>query len=215
MNRPAPELALVVGAVLAVPFAAYGVLFSDAVLWTLLASVVVLYAFAAFAISRDDDPTTVLPTRSVLAATGVFGALAVGYGLAVATPLLGLLVALVAVVPALRYRQRYGDASRRISPVATLVVAVLAAAAVVVYGVAVADASPVASVDAALLLLAALDDRAVRDAALGPAGEMVAVALCTGGGALVVLYFVATGRPTTGLGLAAPLLAVGAFLALE
>lgn len=215
MSRHAPELALVVGALLALAFAAYGLLFSDAVLATLLVSVTLLYAFATFAVLRDDDPAAVLRPRPALAAAGAFGALTFAYGVAVSQPLFGLLVALLAVVPVVLYHGRYGSGTSPLSPRVTLVSAVLAAALVLAYGIVVAGGDPVASVDAALLLLVALDDRDVRGGAFGAHGEMLAVGLCTGGGALLVLYFVVAGAPTTGLVLAAPLLAVGAFLALD
>lgn len=215
MSRHAPELALVVGVVLALGFAAYGLLFSDAVLATLLVSLALLYAFAAFAVLRDDDPAAVLRPRLVLGAAALFGTLTFGYGLVVSRPLFGLLVALLAVVPVVLYHGRYGRGISPLSPRLTLSLAALAATLVLAYGVVVAGGDPVASVDAALILLVALDDRDVRGGAFGAYGEMLAVGLCTGGGALLVLSFVVAGSPTTGLVLAAPLLAVGAFLALE
>lgn len=215
MSRHAPELALVVGALLALGFAVYGLLFSEAVLATLLVALALLYPFAAFAILRDDDPTTVIYPRLTLAVAGAFGSLTFAYGVAVARPTFGLLVGLVAVVPVVLYHGRYGRAASPLPPWATLTLAAIAAVLVLGYGVVVAGGDLLASVDAALLLLVALDDCEVRGSAFGPYSEMLAVGLCTGGGALLVLYFVVVDEPTTGLVLAAPLLAVGAFLALE
>lgn len=215
MNRHAPELALVVGALLALGFVAYGLLFSEAVLATLLVAIALFYPFAAFAVLRDDDPTSVLHPRPTLLVAGAFGVLSFAYGVAVAHPLFGLLVGLLAVVPVVLYHGRYGRTASPLPPRATLALTILAAVLVLGYGVVVAGGDPIASINAALLLLVALDDREVRGRAFNPHGEMLAVALCTGGGALLVLYFVVADEPTTGLALAAPLLAVGAFLALE
>jgi len=213
MTRRVPELALVVGVLLALPVAVYGLLFSTAVLPTLLVSLAVCYAFAAYAIVTDDDPATVLRPVPILAGTGLVAFLVTGYGAVTTRPLFGLLVGLVAVGPAVAYHVRYGEQVNPFPLRATLAVGVLAAAIVLGYAVAVAR-DPVGSVDAALLLLVTLDYRAERGGPLDGLAEMLVVACCTGGGALVVLAFVAAGTPVTGLALAAPFLAVGAFVAM-
>lgn len=211
MSRYAPEAALVVGVLLALSLAGYGVLFAG-VLPSLLAATLVLLAFAAFAAVRDDDPAAVLRPTPVLAGTALAALAVFGYGVLVARPLFGLLVGLVTVLPGALYHVRYGERVNPLSPRATLALAVIAAAGVLGYAVVVAGGDPLGSVDAALLLVAALDYRAQREGPVGGYAEMLAVGGTTAAGALLVLYFVAEGRPVTGLVVATPLLAVGLFV---
>jgi hypothetical protein len=213
MSRYAPEAALVVGVLLSLPLAGYGVLFA-APLPSLLAAVLVLLAFATFAVVRDDDPAAVLRPTPVLAGTALAALAVFGYGVLVARPLFGLLVGLVAVVPAALYHVRYGERINPLSPRVTLALAALGAAVVLGYAVLVAGGDPVGSVAASLVLVAALDYRARRGGRLDEYAEMLAVGGTTAVGALVVVYFVVAGSPVAGLVVAAPLLAVGLFVAM-
>lgn len=213
MSRHHPEAALVVGVLLSLSFAVYGLLFSDP-LATLLVSVLLLLAFATFAVVRDDDPAAVLLPTPLLAGATLLAIPVVGYGLFVARPLFGLLVGLLLVVPTALYHVRYGDCINPLSPRVTLALVALAAVGVLGYAVVVAGGDPLGSVDAALLLVAGLDYRAQRAGAIDEYAEMLVVGGTTAAAALLVLYYVVAGDPVTGLVVAAPLLVVGLFVAM-
>jgi len=121
MNRYAPELALVAGGLLGVSFGGFvlvalGEFYSAVVVCALLS-----YPFAAYAIHTDDDPTGVLPPRTVLLA-----ALAVGVGIvADCLRLFGPTVdsllfssgpVLIVVLPVAVYTGRYGELPGGLSP---------------------------------------------------------------------------------------------------
>lgn len=160
--RRVPEAAPVVGLLLALSFAVFALLFSEAVLSAVLVSVTVLYAFTAYGIYHDDTPADTLLPDPILAG-GVLGAgLVLGYAVVTGGRLLfGLFVALVVVVPAALYHARYGEAVNPLSPPWTLAVAGAVAAAVLAYG-ALVDDLLLATVDAVVLVLAAEDYRGQR-----------------------------------------------------
>lgn len=213
--RRVPEAAPVVGLLLALSFAIFALLFTDAVLSAVLVSVTVLYAFTAYGIYHDDDPANTLRPDPILAG-GVLGAgLVLGYTVVTGgRPLFGLFVALVVVAPAALYHARYGEAVNPLSPLSTLAVAGAVAAAVLAYGVAVDD-SLLATVDAVLLVLAAEDYRGQRGDPLTRAAERVAVVACLGGALLALAYFLFAGTPTTALLVAGALVVVGAYFAMN
>jgi hypothetical protein len=140
-----PELALLVGGVLAATALLYGLLFPVSLAPAVVVAVAVALPFVAFAVIRSPDPTTVLPPRAVLAAGPAAG---VAFGLAIAlvprwgvgppTPdlaLVGLGVALALALSAVGYALSYGGiptaapaAAALVTPVAGLAVVAAAAA---------------------------------------------------------------------------------------
>ena len=137
MSRRVPEFAVLTGVFLGV-----SALVSGAVLgWGLYATVVVgavgAYPFVAFGIVRDDDPAATIPPRWLLAAGAVI-AVAGGLGVLVDDPTPGgvlsaALVALVLGAPAAAYATRFGagvnPAAPRLTVLTGAVVGVLLLAA--------------------------------------------------------------------------------------
>lgn len=137
MSRRVPEFAVLTGVFLGV-----SALVSGAVLgWGLYATVVVgavgAYPFVAFGIVRDDDPAATIPPRWLLAA-GAVVAVAGGLGVLVDDPTPGgvlsaALVALVLGAPAAAYATRFGagvnPAAPRLTVLTGAVVGVLLLAA--------------------------------------------------------------------------------------
>jgi hypothetical protein len=146
-NRHVPEFALVTGAFLSLSFLVAGVVLTGDVVRSLLTAVVILYPFAAYAVTHSDDPTTVLPPRVTSAGAVVVGVVLAGSVLlaaapgAVATELpYALLLGAGVVFPPAAYHVRYGTRDERVnplSPVATTVAATVVAVVVLVYGLLV------------------------------------------------------------------------------
>jgi hypothetical protein len=139
-NRHVPEFALVTGVFLSVSFLIAGLVLTGDVLRTLLTSVVILYPFAAYAVTHSPDPTGVLPPRVTSAAAVVVGLVLAGSVLgsssdpAAELPFALFLGAFVVVPPA-AYHVRYGHAADRLNPLSPLTtVAVTTAVAVVALG---------------------------------------------------------------------------------
>ncbi|WP_254824017.1 hypothetical protein [Haloglomus halophilum] len=222
MSRRVPEAAVLVGVVLSLSFALYGVLFGDP-LSTALVSVLVLYAFVGYAVRVDDDPAATLLPDPMLAAATVAGALALTYGLATLRPFLGLLVALVLVVPAALFHATHGESVNPLPPDATLALAAAAGVLVLLAGVALgrvtgdlAGMTSTAAFAAGVLVLGAAEYHTRRATARLPRRvEGAAVVLTLGGAALAVGYFAfVADEALAGLAIAVTLLGVGAYFAL-
>jgi hypothetical protein len=141
-----PELALLVGGVLGATALLYGLLFPVSLAPAVVVAVAVTLPFAAFAVTRSEDPTAVLPPRVVLvvgpAAGVVFGlavALVPRWGVGPPTPdlaLVGLGVALAVSLSSLGYALAYGGIPSA-APVPAAVVTPVAGLAVVAAAAAV------------------------------------------------------------------------------
>jgi hypothetical protein len=222
MSRRVPEAAVLVGVVLSVSFALYGVLFGDP-LSTALVSVLVLYAFVGYAVGVDDDPAATLLPDPTLAAATVVGALVLTYGLATLRPFLGLLVALVLVVPAALFHAAHAESVNPLSPDATLALAAAGGVLVLLAGVTfgrftgdLAGPTSTAAFAAGLLVLGAAEYHTRRATGRLPRRvEGGAVLLTLGGAALAVGYFAfVADEALSGLAIAVTLLVVGAYFAL-
>lgn len=222
MSRRVPEAAVLVGVVLSVSFALYGVLFGE-LLSTALVSVLVLYAFVGYAVGVDDDPAGTLLPDPTLAVAAVAGALVLAYGLATLRPFLGLLVALVLVVPAALFHATHAESVNPLSPDATLALAAAAGALVLLAGVGLgrvtgdlAGTASTAAFAAGLLVLGAAEYHTRRATGRIPRrAEQAAVLVTLGGAALAMGYFaLVAGEALAGLAVAVTMLVVGAYFAL-
>jgi len=160
VTRRVPELALLVGLVLAGSFLAAVVALEPAfvadpatLLVTVTLALAVLYPFAAFAVIRMEDPTWLLPPDTVLSVAAVASA---GVGLvgATAEPTLAVAVAAFLVLPPAVYNAGNGGNLDSIPAFPTLLASALVA--VLVVGVsALNGADPLLSglVGSALVLL--------------------------------------------------------------
>lgn len=154
MARRYPWVAPVVGLVVAVPVAAYGLLFTDEVLPAVLTALVVLLPFAVHGAYFARDPARVVPPRYLLAAAGTLAALVLLVGVAEGNVTLGAFVGLVAVVPALAYADRFGDGPLAPRPVAVGAGA-LVALSVLAFGALVEGRGLLAVANAVLVLAGA------------------------------------------------------------
>jgi hypothetical protein len=211
MSRRVPEAAPLVGLVLALAFALFGLLFSSNHLGTALVSVVLLYPFVGFGVVRSESPETVFPPDPVLAAGSLGGSLAALYGVVSGQALLGALVAGVVAVPSALYHARFGEPVNPLSPDATLAVGLLAAAGLLLYGAV--EGLLVGALSAVLVGFGAIDYRRQRGGPLARRTRSVALACCLGGGIAAFGLLAASGRPTGGLAAGGVLVALGAFLA--
>ncbi|WP_121820270.1 hypothetical protein [Halostella salina] len=161
MTRRVPELALVVGLVLAGSFVAAVVALEPgflrdpaSLLVTVAIAVAVLYPFAAFTAVRMDDPEWLLPPDAVLAAALVAGVGVALLGATAASASLALAVATLLVAPPAAYNATHGGRLHSMPAFPALVGS--AATGVAVFGLGAATgANPLVYglVAAALLLL--------------------------------------------------------------
>jgi hypothetical protein len=137
VTRRVPELALLVGVVLAGTFLAAVVALEPAfvtdpesLLVTVTLALALLYPFAAFAVLRMDDPTWLLPPDPLV---GVAAATAVGVGLvgATADSALAVAVAALLVLPPAVYNAGSGGGLDSLPAFPTLLASALVAVAVV------------------------------------------------------------------------------------
>ncbi|AUV80421.1 hypothetical protein C2R22_01075 [Salinigranum rubrum] len=176
-NRHVPEFGLVTGAFLSLSFLVAGLVLTGDVVRTLLTSVVILYPFAAYAITHSPDPTTVLPPRVTSALAVLVGVVLVGAVLAdtepsrVATELpYALFLGALVVLPAAAYHVTAGGADDRLNPltppqtvlVATAVSVGLLAYGLLVGGVRFAAATALSSFLAGSLYARARGERLAR-----------------------------------------------------
>jgi len=159
MNRYAPELALVAGGLLGVVFGGF-VLFSVGEFYSAaIVFVFLCYPFAAYAIYNDDEPTTVLPPRGVLAVSGLAGGGVLVdilrlFSLSIQSLLMGILAALVVVLPVTTYATQYGTPPAWLTPRLVETSGTLLAGGLLAGGVW-SGASTVGSISAVLVFVAA------------------------------------------------------------
>lgn len=137
MDRHAPALALVAGAVLGGAAAAFSLAVTGDVARSVLLGALLSYPFTAYAVYHDDDPTTVLPPTAVLALGCLLGAataldVAVGGGASRAVD--GLFLGLLLALPAAAYAAHYGVRGPSLPPRSVAVASTLAGAALAVGG---------------------------------------------------------------------------------
>ncbi|PSQ00886.1 hypothetical protein BRC94_04885 [Halobacteriales archaeon QS_5_70_17] len=214
MSRRVPELALVTGVALGLPLALFVALFAGSPVSAAAVGLALCYPFAAYAVHYDEDPTTVLVPRWVLAAGAAAGALIVAVGALTGEAGAGVAVGSVAAVPALAYHARYGDPPAGLRRGTVLAAGGVVAAVAVLVGAALGGLVP-AAVGAALTAVGAADYGERVGGRLPRQTERCAVAGCLGGGALAVVAGVPLGRPIAGIALGGGLLALGAFYALS
>jgi len=186
MNRYAPELALVAGGLLGTVFGGF-VLFAVGEFYSAaLVCVVLGYPFAAYAIHKDDEPTTVLPPRVVtavagLAAVGVVADVLRLFGPSVDSLLVGVLVALIVFLPVAAYATGYGRppawlGPRLVEAGGTLLAVGLLAGGLVSGAAVVASTSGVAVFLATMLFAARSTGVSPRRRRLVPVGGLVVAA---------------------------------------
>ncbi|MFD1642533.1 hypothetical protein [Halohasta litorea] len=186
MNRYAPELALITGGLLGIVFGGFvlvsvGEFYSAALICVLLG-----YPFAAYAIHTDDEPTTVLPPRAVIAVAGLAAVGVIADVLRLFAPsleslLVGILVALVVFLPVAAYAAGYGTppawlGSRLVEAGGTLLAAGLLAAGLVSGAAVPASTSAVAVFVATMLFAARSTGVSPRRRRLVPVGGLVVAA---------------------------------------
>ncbi|WP_254536485.1 hypothetical protein [Halomarina litorea] len=211
MDRHVPEMALVVGVVLAVPLGVFALL-AGATVGAAALALLVFYPFAGYAVSRSEDPTTVLVPDPVLYAGLGLGALLVLAGAIAGTPGTGLAVGALAAAPPVAYHARYGDSVNPLSPDRTLAAGVGLAVLALVVGFATGDLLG-AGGGGGVVALTAADYHDQRGGRLDRRTERALVGGCLGGAALVAVVSVLAEQAVAGVGVAASLVALGAFLA--
>ncbi|MFW6321013.1 MAG: hypothetical protein ACOC0Z_04125 [Halohasta sp.] len=158
MNRYAPELALVAGGLLGVVFGGFALFSVGEFYSAALVAALCCYPFGAYAIHTDEDPTTVLPPRVIVAVAGV---VAVGVVVDVlrlssasaGSLLFGLAVGLVVFLPAAAYATAYGDPPAWLAPRPVEIGATVLAFALLAGGIA-SGAAASGSVSALLVFVA-------------------------------------------------------------
>lgn len=158
MSRRVPEFALVIGVFLGLSALVFGLALGWGLLDTVVLAALGTYPFAAFGLLRDDDPSSVVPARWVLAggvlwaALGVVGVLAgdlTPSGLAFAA-----FVGLALGLPPAAYAVRHGAGVNPLSARTTLAVGVVAAVGLLVLGL-LSSRPVLGAVDAVLAAVAA------------------------------------------------------------
>jgi len=129
MTTRAPELALIVGLVLGGTMFATALVFSGSLYQAVLAGAVLCYPFAAYAVVHDDEPTTVLFPQPILIGGAIAGLLVLLDVGRVGTPraiMYGASLALLVFLPAAAYSVAHGTApvSADVGFVSTLVLGV-------------------------------------------------------------------------------------------
>ena len=157
MNQYAPELALVSGGLLAISLGGFVVFALGEFYSAIVAGAVVAYPFAAYAIHTSRDPTSVLPPRLVIGVATLAACVVLVDVFRVFSPmrqtaLFGLFLALVVWLPVGAYGVRYEavPASFPARPVAAVMT--LVALGILLAGVAVAPVY--ASANSLLIFLA-------------------------------------------------------------
>lgn len=204
-------MALAVGVVLAVPLGLFAML-AGATVGAAAVALLAFYPFAGYAVARSDDPTTVLVPDPVLYAGLGFGAVVVLTGVVAGAPGTGLAVGALAAAPTVAYHARYGSSVNPLAPDETLAVGVGVAIAAVLVGAALGDLFG-AGVGGGVVGLTAADYHRARGGRLDRRSERALVGTCLGGAAMVVVVAVLLEQAIAGVGVAAGLIALGAFLA--
>lgn len=212
MNRRVPELALVTGVALALPFGLFVALFAGSPVSAAAVGLALFYPFALYAVHYDEEPTTVLVPRWVLASGVGAGALVAAVGALTGEAGAGLAAGAFAAVPTLAYYGRYGpptDRSRGAVLGAGATVALLA----FLVGALLGDPL-LAALAAVLVALGAADYGERSGGRLPRRTERRTVAACFGGAAVALVAGVLLARPLGGIAVGGGLLALGAFYAL-
>lgn len=198
MSRRVPEFALVTGLFLGLSTLVSGVVLTGEVLTTSLLSALVSYPFVAYAVGADEDPTTVVPPRVVLALGAFFGVSSLTVSLLDGpTPenaLFGLFVGLLLAVPPAAYAVYFEADVNPLSPRATVFAGVALGIALLVAGLLVGAASYGAA-DALLVGLSAAVYGAARGVRFAARTKRAAVAVGGGLGVAVVAAGVGRGGP--------------------
>lgn len=204
-NRHVPEFALVTGIFLSLSFLVAGLALTGDVVRTLVTAVVILYPFAAYAITHSPDPTGVLPPRLTSTGAVLVGVVLAGAVLVDAEPsqLLtefpyALFLGALVVLPPAAYHVLAGDASDRLnpfSPVQTLLATTVVAVCLFAYGLLVGGARFAAATALASFLAGSLYARA-RGARLSPRTRRRFVVVGAIGGVLVVFVGLLRGTAT-------------------
>ncbi|TQQ81386.1 hypothetical protein [Halonotius roseus] len=157
MNRYAPELALIAGAILGLAAGGF-VLFSlGEPASAIVATAVCWYPFAAYAVATSESPTAVVPPRLVTVVAGgaaiiVWGGIVAQRSATVEAGVGGLLLALCVFLPVASYACRYGAPPARGRSEAVFVATTLGAAGLLAVGGLAATGA--AAVSALLVYLA-------------------------------------------------------------
>jgi hypothetical protein len=158
MSRRVPEFALVTGVFLGVSTTLAGVLFGWGFLTTSVLTALASYPFVAYAVVADDDPTTVLPPRPVLAAGALFGLALFAASLwadpSPANAFAALFVGLLVALPPAAYAVRVDAGVNPLSPEATALAGVASGALLVPLGIA-SNAALYGAADGLLVALSA------------------------------------------------------------
>jgi hypothetical protein len=142
MSRRVPEFAVLTGVFLGVSAVVFGAVLGWGLYATVVVGAAVAYPFVAFGIVRDDDPATTLPPRWLLAG-GAAVAAAGGVGAVVDDPtpagaLSAALVALVLGAPAAAYATRFGADCNPVTPRTTVLVGAAVGVGLLAAGLVVA-----------------------------------------------------------------------------
>lgn len=198
MSRRVPEFALVTGLLLGLSTLLSGVVLAGEVLTTSLLSALVAYPFVAYAVVSDDDPTTVMPPRVILALGAFFGVALLVVSLlsdpSPANALFGLLAGLLVSLPPVAYAVSFEAGVNPLSPRKTVVAGVGVGVALLVFGLAVGSASYGAA-DALLVGLSAAVYGAARGVRFDARTKRAAVAVGVVLGVAVVAVGVSRGEP--------------------
>ncbi|MFC6826830.1 hypothetical protein [Halopelagius fulvigenes] len=198
MSRRVPEFALVTGLLLGLSTLVSGVVLAGDVVGTSLLAALVSYPFVAYAVSRDDDPTTVMPPRAILAVGVCFGlALFVASlldGPSPATALFGLFAGLLVLLPPAAYAVRFGADVNPLSPRTTVFAGVVAGLSLLVVGL-LADAAAYVTTSALLVSLSAAVYGTARGVRFDARTKRAAVAVGVLLGVAVVAVGVARSEP--------------------
>lgn len=211
MSRPVPEIAPLVGIVLAFGFGLFGFFFSSNHLATVLVSVLLLYPFVIFGIVRSDSPESVFVPDMVLAGGFLGSAPVFLYGLVVGDVLFGSLVAAVIAAPSVIYHARHGESVNPLSPTTSLGVGLLATAVLLVYGAV--DDLLAGTLAAAIVGLTTVDYRRQRGGPLDRRTRTLLLVVCLGGGVVTFVGLTLVGQPTEGLSAGGVLVAIGVLVA--
>lgn len=201
------------GVALGLPLALFVALFAGSPVSAAAVGLALCYPFAAYAVAHDENPTTVLVPRWVLAAGLAGGVLIAAVGALTGEAGAGVAVGALAAVPTMAYHARHGDPPADLRRGTVLAGGGAVAALAVIVGAGLGGLVP-AAVGGGLIALGAADYGQRIGGRLPRRVERRAVAGCLGGGALATVAGVAAGRPIAGIALGGGLLAVGAFYAL-
>lgn len=198
MSRRVPEFALVTGLFLGLSTLVSGVVLAGDVLTTSLLSALVSYPFVAYAVVRDDDPTTVMPPRAILALGAFFGVSLLAASLledpSPANALFGLFVGLLLALPPVAYAVYFEADVNPLSPRATVFAGVSLGIVLLVAGLLV-DSASYGAADALLVGLSAAVYGTARGVRFDARTKRAAVAVGGVLGVAVVAVGVSRGEP--------------------